>query len=140
VSARGLRGTRIEKALAVRSIDEIPIACVLAARAHGTTQILDVGELRVKESDRIGTMAALLRAFGVATEESETGLVIEGCPERPLVGGVVTDSHGDHRIAMSAAILGLVADGPTRITNADCIATSYPGFSATLRALGAELA
>ncbi len=140
VSGSVLSGTLIEKDLAVRSIDEIPIACVLAARARGTTRICDVGELRVKESDRIGTMAELLRAFGVKTEESETGMVIEGCPDRPLTGGVVADSHGDHRIAMSAAILGLVADGPTRITNADCIATSYPGFSATLRALGAQLA
>ena len=123
--------------LVPRAIDEIPIACALAARAHGTTTIRDAEELRVKESDRIATMAHVLRAFGVQCEELPDGLVIEG-REGPLEPAVV-DSRGDHRIAMTAAVLGLHGREPTRITDCDCIATSFPRFVGTLRALGARI-
>jgi 3-phosphoshikimate 1-carboxyvinyltransferase len=120
-----------------RAIDEIPIVCALAARARGTTQIRDAEELRHKESDRIATMAGVLRAFGVACEEKPDGLDVEG-REGPLVAADV-DSKGDHRIAMTAAVLALVARGPTKIRDAACIATSYPKFVGTLRALGARV-
>ena len=122
-----------------RAIDEIPIACALAARASGKTRIADAAELRVKESDRIATMARVLRAFGVMCEENPDGLVIEGT-DAPLTPADV-ESHGDHRIAMTACVLGLVAPGsaPTRVRDVDCIATSFPKFVGTLRALGAEL-
>lgn len=120
-----------------RAIDEIPVACALAARAHGTTRIRDAEELRHKESDRIATMATVLRAFGVSCDEKPDGLDVEG-REGPLDAADV-DSRGDHRIAMTAAVLALVGRGPSRVRDAGCIATSYPKFVATLRGLGARI-
>jgi 3-phosphoshikimate 1-carboxyvinyltransferase len=136
--AAPLTATAVGGELATRSIDEIPIACVLAARARGTSVFSDVGELRVKESDRIARMVALLRDFGVNAEESEEGFSVEGRAEGRLRAARVT-SHGDHRIAMTACVLGLVADGETVVEDADCIATSFPRFVGTLRALGADI-
>jgi 3-phosphoshikimate 1-carboxyvinyltransferase len=136
-SHAGLRGTLIGGELVPRAIDEIPIACALAARASGKTTIRDAEELRVKESDRIATMAKVLRAFGVACEELPDGLEIEG-REGPLEPAEI-DSRGDHRIAMTAAVLALSGRGPSRITDCDCIATSFPRFVGTLRALGARI-
>jgi len=120
-----------------RAIDEIPIACALAARAHGTTRIRDAEELRHKESDRIATMATVLRAFGVPCDETPDGLDVTG-REGPLEPADV-DSRGDHRIAMTAAVLALVGRGPSRVRDAGCIATSFPKFVATLRGLGARI-
>jgi 3-phosphoshikimate 1-carboxyvinyltransferase len=128
----------VEGEVAVRAIDEIPIACALAARAKGQTEFRDVAELRVKESDRLATMAKILRAFGVDCEEKPDGLVVVGRPDGKLTAARVRSS-GDHRIAMTAAVLGLVADGTTVIEDADCIATSFPGFRSMLQQLGAEL-
>ncbi|MBN1607943.1 MAG: 3-phosphoshikimate 1-carboxyvinyltransferase [Polyangiaceae bacterium] len=133
-----LRAASIGGELAVRSIDEIPILAALAARAVGTTEFSDVDELRVKESDRIAATVRLLGAFGVEADEHPTGFVVRGQPDGALKAGRV-DSGGDHRLAMTAAILGLVADGPTFIENVDCIATSFPRFVETLSALGATL-
>lgn len=133
-----LRGSHIGGEVAVRAIDEIPIACALAARARGTTEFSDVAELRVKESDRIATMAQLLRSFGLKCEEKPDGLTIEGRPDTPLKATRFA-SKGDHRIAMTAAVLGLVADGPTLIDDAECIATSFPTFTQMLRTLGATV-
>jgi len=124
--------------LALRAIDEIPIACALAARARGASEFFDLSELRVKESDRVASMANVLRAFGVKTEERPDGLVIEGRPEARLSAACI-ESHGDHRVAMTAAVLGLVADGESVIEDVDCIRTSFPKFVGTLKALGAEL-
>jgi 3-phosphoshikimate 1-carboxyvinyltransferase len=120
-----------------RAIDEIPIACALAARAKGKTRIGDADELRHKESDRISTMASVLRAFGISCEERPDGLDIEGRAE--ALDPADVDSRGDHRIAMTAAVLALVARAPSRVRDAACIATSYPKFVATLRALGATI-
>lgn len=106
-------------------IDEIPILAVAAALAEGTTLIRDAQELRVKESDRLKSLATNLRAFGVPVEEHPDGLTIEG--KAPLHGARVT-SYGDHRIAMASAILGLFAKGETIVDDVDCIATSYPTF------------
>jgi 3-phosphoshikimate 1-carboxyvinyltransferase len=140
VSARHaeLRATKIGGEVATRGIDEIPVASVLAARARGTTEFTDVGGLGAKESDRIARIVELLRAFGLDAEEREDGFAVEGRPDAPLSAARVS-SHGDHRIAMTAAVLGLVADGPTVVEDADCIATSFPRFAGTLRALGAEI-
>ncbi|MDF2693682.1 MAG: 5-Enolpyruvylshikimate-3-phosphate synthase [Labilithrix sp.] len=132
-----MRGVLIGGELVPRAIDEIPIACALAVRAVGETTIRDAEELRVKESDRVATMVHVLRAFGVQCEELPDGLVIQG-KEGPLTAATV-ESRGDHRIAMSAAVLGLHGDAPTRITDCDCIATSFPRFIGTLRALGARI-
>ncbi|HWO25582.1 MAG TPA: 3-phosphoshikimate 1-carboxyvinyltransferase [Kofleriaceae bacterium] len=133
-----LAATEIAGDLAVRSIDELPILAVLAARARGTTIVRNAEELRVKESDRIATTCAMLRAFGVTCEERPDGFAVEGRPDRPLAAARV-HADGDHRIAMAAAVAGLVADGPTVIDDADNVATSYPGFAAALTALGAQI-
>ena len=133
-----LSAARVGGEIVARAIDEVPILCGLAARARGVTTIVDAGELRVKETDRIAAMAEVLRAFGVACEERQDGLVIEGRPEGPLRAADV-DSRGDHRVAMTAAVLGLVADGKVRVRDAGCIRTSFPKFVGTMRALGATI-
>jgi 3-phosphoshikimate 1-carboxyvinyltransferase len=133
-----LTATEIAGDLAVRSIDELPILAVLAARARGTTVVRNAEELRVKESDRIATTCAMLRAFGVTCEERPDGFAVEGRADRPLAAARV-HADGDHRIAMAAAVAGLVADGPTLVEDADNVATSYPGFAAALTALGASI-
>lgn len=138
VTQRPLRASLVAGEVATRAIDEIPIICALAARARGETEIADVAELRVKESDRLAEMAEVLRAFGVQCEEHPDGLVIQGQPEGLLKAAHV-NSRGDHRIAMTAAVLGLVADGPTLIDDTHCVATSFPAFIDTFRALGAEI-
>jgi 3-phosphoshikimate 1-carboxyvinyltransferase len=133
-----LRGTRIGGEVALRTLDEIPVICALAARARGVTEISDVGELREDEPDRIAALSALLRAFGVQADVRPDGLVIEGQPERALQAARV-NCHGDHRLAMTAAVLALVADGETVIDEVDCLAVSFPRFAGTLRALGADV-
>ncbi len=121
-----------------RAIDEVCIACALAARAVGVSRFEGAAELRVKESDRLAMMARTLRAFGVECEELADGLVIQG--RRAPLEPADVDSGGDHRVAMTAVILGLVARGPSRVRDVDCIATSFPRFVGTLRALGADVA
>jgi 3-phosphoshikimate 1-carboxyvinyltransferase len=141
VSSRGgapLRGIKISGELALRGIDEVPVACVLAARARGVTEISDVGDLREEPFDRLAALARLLRAFGVSVAEKPDGLVIEGQPERPLTAARVS-SEGDHRIAMAATLLALAAGGESVIDDADPIAVSFPRFVGTLRALGAAI-
>lgn len=133
-----LSGARAGGEIVARAIDELPIVMGLAARARGTTVIADAAELRVKEADRIAAMAEVLRAFGVGCEEQPDGMVIEGRPEGPLEAATV-DSRGDHRIAMTAAVLGLAARGKVRVRDAGCIRTSFPRFVGTLRALGATI-
>lgn len=132
-----LHSARIGGEVVARAIDEIPIACALAARASGTTEITDAAELRVKETDRIAAMASVLRSFGVTCEEKSDGMSIQGTREKLKAAEV--ESRGDHRIAMTSAVLALVADGPCKIKDADCISTSFPRFVATLRALGARV-
>jgi 3-phosphoshikimate 1-carboxyvinyltransferase len=138
-TGQALRATEIEGDLAVRSIDELPILAVLAARAEGTTIVRDAEELKVKESDRIATTCAMLRAFGVDCEVRPDGFAVTGRPHGKLLAAKV-HADGDHRIAMAAAVAGLVADGETVIDDADNVATSYPGFTAALRDLGAIVA
>lgn len=124
-----LRATEIGGDEIPNLIDEIPILTVAAALAEGTTIIRDAEELRVKESDRLAALATNLKAFGVEVKENPDGLEIQG---GGLLTGADVDSLGDHRIAMSAAIMGLFARGTTRVRNTDCIATSYPTFPAHL--------
>jgi 3-phosphoshikimate 1-carboxyvinyltransferase len=140
VSSRGskLRGIALAGELAHRALDEIPALCVLAARARGRTEISDCADLREGPGDRIGALVELLNAFGVAAEERPDGLVIEGEPERPLRAARVS-SGGDHRLAMAAILLGLVADGESVLDDADCAAVSFPRYVGTLRALGAKI-
>jgi 3-phosphoshikimate 1-carboxyvinyltransferase len=100
-----------------------------AALADGETVISGAEELRVKESDRIATMTTELKKMGVSIEQTPDGLIIHGIAGRTLRGASCT-SYGDHRVAMSLAMAGLVADAPTNIDNIDCIETSFPGFNA----------
>lgn len=138
-----LRAVAIGGETVPRAIDEIPIACALAARATGTTRLTFAEPLRAPASGaregchRIAALVRTLRAFGVACDERAEGLEIEG-REGPLDGGQV-DSGGDPRIAMTAAVLALAARGPTRVLDAACIAVTFPKFVATLRALGARI-
>lgn len=125
-----LRATEIGGDEIPNVIDEIPILAVAAALSDGTTIIRDAKELRVKESDRLASLATNLRQFGVPVEEHPDGLTIEG--QAKLKGARVT-SFGDHRIAMACAILGLFASGETIIEDTDCIATSYPTFTRHLK-------
>ena len=129
IRASHLHGVRIGPDRIPQTIDEFPILCVAAAMAEGETVIAGAEELRVKESDRIATMAAELRKMAVSIQETPDGLVIEGTAGRALRGASCT-SYGDHRVAMSLAIAGLVADAPVQIENTECIETSFPGFNA----------
>jgi 3-phosphoshikimate 1-carboxyvinyltransferase len=118
----------------------VPILCVAAACAEGTTTITGAAELRVKESDRIAAMARQLRARGIAVDELADGLVVEGRPRGrpgsplPLRGGVA-HSGGDHRVAMAMAVAGLVAEGGICIDDAEAADVSFPGFYGRLRSL-----
>jgi 3-phosphoshikimate 1-carboxyvinyltransferase len=131
VYGRKLRGTKIAGAEIANVIDELPIIAVIGAIAEGDTEIRDARDLRVKETDRIAAMAANLRAFGVAVTEHDDGMTVHGGGSEKLTGAKVA-SFGDHRIAMACAILGLFSKGETTITEAACIATSYPTFQEDL--------
>jgi 3-phosphoshikimate 1-carboxyvinyltransferase len=137
VGSTRLTATAIGGALVPRTIDELPILAVAAARAEGVTEVRDAAELRVKESDRIHALATELAKMGVALEERRDGLRIVGRPDRPLHAARVS-SWGDHRLAMALVVAGLVADGPTVVEDVECIATSYPDFVATCRRLAGE--
>lgn len=120
-----LRGTDIGGELVPRLIDELPILATLATQAEGRTEISGASELRVKESDRIVALSAGLTALGATVEERPDGLGVEG--PAPLNGGDVDSVH-DHRIAMSFAVAGLVADGNVKVGGWSCVNTSFPEF------------
>jgi 3-phosphoshikimate 1-carboxyvinyltransferase len=120
-----LRGIDLTPADVAAAIDEIPILCLAATRARGTTTIRGAGELRHKESDRIAGVAEGLRALGAAVEIDGDDLVIHG--GRALSGGT-TDSLDDHRLAMTFAIAGLIASGETTVLRPSSASISYPGF------------
>jgi 3-phosphoshikimate 1-carboxyvinyltransferase len=135
-----LRGTEIGGAVVPRAIDEMPILAVAAACAEGPTVVRDAAELRVKESDRIRALASELGKMGVTVEERPDGFRLAGRAAgaaAPFRGARVS-SWGDHRLAMALVVAGLLADGPTVVEGIDCIATSYPDFVPTCRALAGE--
>jgi len=133
----GLRSTSVSGDRVVRMIDEFPIFAVLAAQAEGVSVVSDAAELRLKESDRIASLADELRRMGAAIEPRPDGFEIRG-PTR--LHGAAVDSHGDHRLAMALTVAGLIAEGTTTIQGAECIDESYPGFGRVLAGLGAEVA
>lgn len=123
-----LKGIRVPEDWVPSIIDELPLAAVLAAAAEGVTEIRGAGELRVKESDRITTTVQMLSRTGVKVEELNDGFRIHGQTD---IAGSAHESHGDHRIAMSSAILSLLADDgdESEIRNTVCVATSFPDFT-----------
>jgi 3-phosphoshikimate 1-carboxyvinyltransferase len=127
---------RVGGELLTRMIDEVPILTVLAAAARGRSEIRDADELRTKESDRIHAMHRTLSAFGADATELQDGLTIHGGAK---LHAATVESEGDHRVAMSAVVLGLIADGETIVNDVGCVETSFPGFAQTMRALGANV-
>ncbi len=125
VQASQLTGTEVCGKIVPQLIDELPALAAVATQAQGTTIIRDAGELRVKESDRIGALCRELGRLGAQVEELPDGLVIHG--GRPLVGAQV-ESYGDHRIAMAMAVAGLAAQGTTEILDPLCVEISFPNF------------
>lgn len=113
-------------------IDELPLLAVVGSQIDGGIQIRDAAELRHKESDRLATTAANLRAMGAEVEEFDDGLAVSG-PTR--LHGASIDSHGDHRIAMAFSVAALIAEGETEIAGAECVAISFPEFFTLLESL-----
>lgn len=113
-------------------IDELPLLAVVGSQIAGGIQIRDAAELRLKESDRLATTAANLRAMGADVEEFEDGLAVAGPAQ---LHGALIDSHGDHRIAMAFSIAALIASGETEIAGAECVAISFPEFFTLLESL-----
>ena len=114
-------------------VDELPLVALLAANAHGETIVSGAAELRVKESDRIEAVTALLRATGAHVKSREDGWAVTGVPTR-LRGGVV-EARGDHRIAMLGAVVGLASSKGVEIEDAETVAISFPGFYEVLDSL-----
>jgi 3-phosphoshikimate 1-carboxyvinyltransferase len=137
VRASQLSAVDVPAARAPTMIDEYPILSVAAAFAQGTTRMRGLKELRVKESDRLAATAALLARNGVAVDIEGDDLIVHG--KNSARGGGLVLTHMDHRIAMSALVLGLASDEPVKVDDAAFIATSFPRFVELMRSLGGEL-
>lgn len=133
VRSAKLHGTTIAGALIPRLVDEIPVIAVAAACAEGVTEIHDAQELKVKESNRLETVAQGLLAFGCEIEVLDDGLRIAG--GKPLQAGAVCNSFGDHRIAMSMTIAALAAEGAAEIEQFEAVSVSWPSFWDDMQAL-----
>lgn len=136
VRSSRLHGTQISGEMVVRMIDEFPIFAIAAAAAESPSTVRDAAELRLKESDRIGRMAGELRTLGVQITEYEDGFRIEG----GILSGGSVSAHGDHRLAMSLAVAGLVSNSPVCVQGSECSDESFPGFIQLLDRLGASVA
>jgi 3-phosphoshikimate 1-carboxyvinyltransferase len=143
ITARSSRlcGIAVPPDRAASMIDEYPILAIAAAFARGPTILRGIGEMRVKESDRIALIAQGLAACGVVAEEEPEGLIIAGARDtnHRVAGGAKVPTLGDHRIAMSFLVLGMSAERAVSVDEAGMIATSFPGFEALMTGLGAEL-
>lgn len=135
VKSSQLEGRAVDPALVSLAIDEFPALFVAAAAASGTTVFSGLEELRVKESDRIASMATGLRALGVDVTETADGAVVTGGG----FGSGTVQSFGDHRVAMSLAVAGTVADGPVTVLDTQPVETSFPGFVRLMNRLGARI-
>ncbi len=131
-TAAALRGVEIGGEVVPRMIDEFPILALAATQAQGVTRVRDAAELRVKETDRIATVVTALRALGAHIEPTDDGFVVEG--PTPLASAEV-DGQGDHRLAMTLAVAGLIARGGATVLGSECISDSFPGFQERLLAL-----
>src|SRR5712672_2776404 len=136
VRASKLRGVEVPPERAPSMIDEYLVLAVAAAFAEGTTIMRGLQELRVKESDRLEATAAMLRVNGVKVEISGDDMIVEG--KGHVAGDGLVATHMDHRIAMSALVMGLASDKPVKVDDTAFIATSFPDFIPMMRSLGAE--
>ena len=132
-----LKGVVVPEMRAAAMIDEYPILAATAAFAEGETVMRGIGEMRVKESDRIALMTAGLKACGVEVEEEPEGFIVTG---GPVKGGATVETAHDHRIAMSHLVLGLASEHPVSVLDPEMIATSFPGFVSLMNGLGAKIA
>jgi len=137
VTTSKLKGVDVPASRAPSMIDEYLIFAVAAAFAEGTTRMRGLKELRVKESDRLAATAEMLRVNGVTVEIEGDDLFVHG--KSSVAGGGEVLTHMDHRIAMSALIMGLASDNPVRVDDSGFIATSFPGFTELMRSVGADL-
>jgi 3-phosphoshikimate 1-carboxyvinyltransferase len=135
VRSSALRGGSVDPAVVSLAIDEFPVLFVAAAAATGSTVFSGIGELRVKESDRIAAMAEGMRKLGITVDESPDGAVVHG---GDFTGGTV-ESFDDHRVAMSLAVAGTIADDDVFIRNVEAVDTSFPGFCSCLASIGADI-
>jgi 3-phosphoshikimate 1-carboxyvinyltransferase len=139
-----LKGVTVPAARSAAMIDEYPILAVAAANAQGETHMLGLGELRVKESDRLAAVAAGLAANGVphtitGDDLTVTGLGFQGVGFQGVPGGGVVATHMDHRIAMSFLTMGLASRNPVTVDDTTMIATSFPDYMGLMKGLGAVL-
>jgi 3-phosphoshikimate 1-carboxyvinyltransferase len=132
-----LKGVDVPAERAPSMIDEYPILAVAASFAEGVTRMRGLQELRVKESDRLAATIDMLRANGITAEIEGDDLIVQG-KGRPA-GGAEVKTHMDHRIAMSALVMGLASENPVRVDDSAFIATSFPGFVELMRSIGADL-
>ncbi len=139
ISASNLTGVTVPAGRAPSMIDEYPVLAVAAAFANGRTRMQGLGELKVKESDRLAAIAAGLAANNVAITLGEDWLEVEGRPGGQGLGGGLVETHLDHRIAMAFLVMGLAAEHPVTIDDGRMIATSFPGFTSLFAGLGAEI-
>jgi len=135
VRTSDLKSVELKGSIIPRIIDEIPIIAVLATQAQGRTVIKGASELRVKESDRISTMTGALKRMGAKIKDLPDGFMIDG---KTKLKGAKCISYKDHRVAMSVAIAGLIADGETIIEDVDCVSTSFPNFTEILSKLSPD--
>lgn len=139
VSAGTLKGIIVPASRAPSMIDEYPILAMAAALADGTTRMEGVGELRVKESDRLAAVEAGLKSCGVAVRSGPDWMEIDGSGGNKVSGGATVKTHLDHRIAMSFLVLGLMAGKPIGVDDGAPIDTSFPGFVGLMNKLGANI-
>jgi 3-phosphoshikimate 1-carboxyvinyltransferase len=138
VAAGSLRAVDVPPERAPSMIDEYPVLAVACAVAGGTSRLRGLGELRVKESDRLSATAAMLQANGVGVAIEGDDLVVDGVGGPPAGGGNVL-THMDHRLAMSALVFGQITKAAMRVDDSTFIDTSFPGFVALMRQLGAAI-
>lgn len=135
VRSSGLSGGDVDPSLVSLAIDEFPVLFVAAAAARGKTTFSGIGELRVKESDRISAMAEGMRVLGIEVDETQDGATVHG----GRFGGGTVQSHGDHRVAMSLALAGTIATDEVTVEDIDAVDTSFPGFCPLMTGIGVEI-
>jgi 3-phosphoshikimate 1-carboxyvinyltransferase len=139
VCTSALKGVEVPASRAPSMIDEYLVLAVAAAFAEGPTRMRGLKELRVKESDRLEATAAMLRVNGVTVDIEDDDMIVHGMGAGGVPGGGEVATHMDHRIAMSALMMGLASQQPVRIDDSAFIATSFPGFVELMQSLGADL-